>query len=259
MGRCQEDATHYIQSALQCVPGSEPGGQAKRTSQHHSIANDRPSARSREDNGGGVAKAIRDNLFEPFVSEGKEGGVGLGLTLAHRVAEEHGGSVILVSSIPGETVFLLTFEKRPPGTPLSKISLETGTRRAQQKRSRLPSFLCQGMSNLKRGVTNMFAGSWAKSFFRAVGSAILCGLASLPSAAQTGTDPATNRNEQIEQRLDALVDALDARVGNCRSRVRKFARCNKNSTRSASTPWWPLIRLRLRRRPRENCRIPSRT
>ena len=79
------------------------------------------------DNGGGVAKAIRDNLFEPFVSEGKEGGVGLGLTLAHRVAEEHGGSVILVSSIPGETVFLLTFEKRPPGTPLSKISLERGS------------------------------------------------------------------------------------------------------------------------------------
>ena len=56
----------------------------------------------------------------------------------------------------------------------------------------------------------MFAGSWVKSFFRAVGSAILCGLVSLPSAAQTGTVPATNRNEQIEQRLDALVDALDA-------------------------------------------------
>ncbi len=79
------------------------------------------------DNGGGVAKAIRDNLFEPFVSEGKEGGVGLGLTLAHRVAEEHGGSVILVSSVPGETVFLLTFEKRPPGTPLSKVLLERGS------------------------------------------------------------------------------------------------------------------------------------
>jgi signal transduction histidine kinase len=76
------------------------------------------------DNGSGVAKAIRDNLFEPFVSEGKEGGVGLGLTLAHRVAEEHGGSVTLVSSVPGETVFLLTFEKRPPGTPLSKTPLE---------------------------------------------------------------------------------------------------------------------------------------
>ncbi len=78
------------------------------------------------DNGSGVATAIRNNLFEPFVSEGKEGGVGLGLTLAHRVAEEHGGSVILVSSVPGETVFLLTFEKLPPGTPLSKVSLERG-------------------------------------------------------------------------------------------------------------------------------------
>ncbi len=85
------------------------------------------------DNGGGVAEAIRDNLFEPFVSEGKEGGAGLGLTLAHRVAEEHGGSVILLSSVPGETVFLLTFERRPPGTPASKISLESGSQTSVAK------------------------------------------------------------------------------------------------------------------------------
>jgi signal transduction histidine kinase/Tfp pilus assembly protein PilV len=75
------------------------------------------------DSGNGVATTIRENLFEPFVSEGKEGGVGLGLTLAHRVAEEHGGAVILVKSVPGETVFLLTLDKQPPGTPLSSRPL----------------------------------------------------------------------------------------------------------------------------------------
>lgn len=56
----------------------------------------------------------------------------------------------------------------------------------------------------------MFAGSWKKLFCGAAGSAILCGLISLPSAAQTSSATATNRSEQIEQRLDALVDALDA-------------------------------------------------
>lgn len=57
------------------------------------------------DNGAGVPEAIRNNLFEPFVSEGKQKGTGLGLTLAHCIASEHGGEVSLVSSRRGETIF----------------------------------------------------------------------------------------------------------------------------------------------------------
>jgi signal transduction histidine kinase len=57
------------------------------------------------DNGGGVPERIRKSLFEPFVSEGKQKGTGLGLTLAHRIATEHGGGVVLLSSRPGETIF----------------------------------------------------------------------------------------------------------------------------------------------------------
>lgn len=57
------------------------------------------------DNGSGVPEAIRENLFQPFVSEGKQKGTGLGLTLAHCIAEEHGGEVILAASRPGETIF----------------------------------------------------------------------------------------------------------------------------------------------------------
>ncbi len=45
------------------------------------------------DSGPGVSEQIRVTLFEPFVSEGKLGGVGLGLTLADRIAREHGGAV----------------------------------------------------------------------------------------------------------------------------------------------------------------------
>lgn len=57
------------------------------------------------DNGPGVPKNIRNSLFEPFVSEGKQKGTGLGLTLAHCIALEHGGEVILLSSRAGETIF----------------------------------------------------------------------------------------------------------------------------------------------------------
>ena len=64
------------------------------------------------DNGGGVPESIRNSLFEPFVSEGKQKGTGLGLTLAHRIAVEHGGEVVLLSSRPGETIFQMTVARR---------------------------------------------------------------------------------------------------------------------------------------------------
>jgi signal transduction histidine kinase len=57
------------------------------------------------DNGSGVPDTIVTTLFEPFVSEGKHKGSGLGLTLTQSIAVEHGGSVILARNIPGETVF----------------------------------------------------------------------------------------------------------------------------------------------------------
>jgi signal transduction histidine kinase len=60
------------------------------------------------DNGPGVPANIRMSLFEPFVSEGKQKGTGLGLTLANCIAVEHGGEVVLLKSCPGETIFQLT-------------------------------------------------------------------------------------------------------------------------------------------------------
>ena len=59
------------------------------------------------DNGCGVSSVVQETLFDPFVSQGKQKGTGLGLTLCRRVAQEHGGAVTLVSSRPGDTVFEL--------------------------------------------------------------------------------------------------------------------------------------------------------
>jgi signal transduction histidine kinase len=61
-----------------------------------------------EDNGPGVPFAIRETLFQPFVSEGKEHGTGLGLALSCRVMEAHGGSLRLEETGPGSTIFCLT-------------------------------------------------------------------------------------------------------------------------------------------------------
>ena len=63
------------------------------------------------DSGLGVADGIRESLFDPFVSMGKQKGIGLGLTLAWSVAREHDGSVQVVSSRPGEAVFRLTVSR----------------------------------------------------------------------------------------------------------------------------------------------------
>jgi len=55
------------------------------------------------DNGPGVAEQIRERIFNPLVS-GREGGSGLGLSLAQTYVQYHGG-VIECDSRPGRTVF----------------------------------------------------------------------------------------------------------------------------------------------------------
>ena len=55
------------------------------------------------DNGPGVPEAIKDRIFFPLVS-GREGGSGLGLTLAQTFVQQHHGS-IECESTPGRTEF----------------------------------------------------------------------------------------------------------------------------------------------------------
>jgi len=56
-----------------------------------------------EDNGPGVPESIRDRIFFPLVS-GREGGSGLGLTLAQMFVQQHHGAIDC-DSVPGRTVF----------------------------------------------------------------------------------------------------------------------------------------------------------
>ena len=55
------------------------------------------------DNGPGIPDSIKDRIFYPLVS-GREGGSGLGLTLAQTFVQQHHG-LIEVESMPGRTDF----------------------------------------------------------------------------------------------------------------------------------------------------------
>jgi len=56
-----------------------------------------------QDNGPGVPESIRDRIFHPLVS-GRDGGSGLGLTLAQTFVQQHQGT-IECDSVPGRTDF----------------------------------------------------------------------------------------------------------------------------------------------------------
>lgn len=58
-----------------------------------------------EDNGPGVPEDIREYIFQPLVS-GRDGGSGLGLTLAQTFVQEHHGT-IGCESVPGRTDFTI--------------------------------------------------------------------------------------------------------------------------------------------------------
>ena len=58
-----------------------------------------------EDNGPGIPESIRDKMFYPLVS-GRDGGSGLGLTIAQTFVAQHNGTIEWTST-PGQTTFTI--------------------------------------------------------------------------------------------------------------------------------------------------------
>ncbi len=68
------------------------------------------------DNGPGIAETIRERLFHPFVSYGKENGTGLGLAVVQKIVQDHGGEIVTERAIAadgqGTTVFRVVLPGR---------------------------------------------------------------------------------------------------------------------------------------------------
>ena len=66
-----------------------------------------------EDTGPGIPRAIRDRLFEPFVTASKDHGLGLGLAISRQTVLDHGGDIWTEPAMGARFVICL---------PLSRVS-----------------------------------------------------------------------------------------------------------------------------------------
>ena len=64
------------------------------------------------DSGPGIAESIRDRLFHPFVSYGKENGTGLGLAVVQKIVQDHGGEISVERTAEARTIFKIVLPAR---------------------------------------------------------------------------------------------------------------------------------------------------
>jgi len=86
--------TNLVLNAIEAVP--ERVGLVTILSRHDAAAGE--VVVLVRDNGGGIPDSIRPRLFEPFVSSKGQRGTGLGLAVARKIAERHGGGIEVVAS-----------------------------------------------------------------------------------------------------------------------------------------------------------------
>jgi signal transduction histidine kinase len=67
-----------------------------------------------EDTGPGIPRGIRDRLFEPFVTAGKQDGLGLGLALSRETVLNHGGNIWTEPSAGARFVIRLPLNRAKP-------------------------------------------------------------------------------------------------------------------------------------------------
>ena len=67
-----------------------------------------------KDTGIGIPPENISKLFEPFFTTKKRKGVGLGLSVAYGIVQDHGGSIQVQSAVGAGSTFTIKLPLRPP-------------------------------------------------------------------------------------------------------------------------------------------------
>jgi len=106
--RLQRLLQNLVTNAVEAI-GEKPGGLIEL----RAWAEDAVFYLAVSDNGPGIPDAVRERIFEPFVSHGKRSGTGLGMAIVQNVVTAHGGTISFESAVGKGTQFLV---KIPQGT-----------------------------------------------------------------------------------------------------------------------------------------------
>ncbi len=104
--------TNLCRNAVQAMTGQAERAVVSRLS----VTAEREGSVSRilvADTGPGLPRKARENLLAAFRGSARHGGTGLGLAIAHELARAHGGSIELLESVGGRTVFAVTIPDQP--------------------------------------------------------------------------------------------------------------------------------------------------
>jgi signal transduction histidine kinase len=110
--RLQQVFMNFISNAAEVMETN--GGGVLRIVTKHSLQQGKLFV-SFKDTGTGIASENLSKVFEPFFTTKKKGkGVGLGLSVAYGIIQEHGGSIDLKSEVGKGTTFRIEFPLNRP-------------------------------------------------------------------------------------------------------------------------------------------------
>jgi two-component system sensor kinase FixL len=102
----QQVLVNLIRNAVDALAGNRAGAPRRLSVAVRALGGERMVEFRVADSGPGIAAALRDRLFEPFVTS-KAKGMGMGLSICRRIIEAHDGTIALESGDGPGAVFLV--------------------------------------------------------------------------------------------------------------------------------------------------------
>ncbi len=118
---CEQVFVNLIQNAFEAMSDAGGGGTLRlRVATANSNGRDGIEV-TMQDSGPGIPPALREQIFNPFVTT-KSAGVGLGLSIVSQIMDEHHGTIRLLDDTGAGAGFVLYFPLAPDGDPSAEAN-----------------------------------------------------------------------------------------------------------------------------------------